>query len=106
LHRDVSLVSRAWADAAAVAHATLMTSSIAYLLKADELEDEFLDDESVLTTEMALPVMDSIARSMERPWSYLTKTFPWGKFLAEGGMKKVYKTFNTQVGAEEAIAVM
>ena len=110
-----SLVSRAWADGAAKAHATLMTACVGYLLKSSGDDDEGslgedVDDDDVDIDDdldgVTVPVMDSVARSMERPWSYLVQTFPWGRYLAEGGMKKVYKTFNSRVGAEEAVAVM
>ncbi|GKY96432.1 hypothetical protein MPSEU_000602700 [Mayamaea pseudoterrestris] len=109
LKLTASLVSQSWADAAATAHATLMTASVGYLLDRDLEEDEATDDEDEdLQAELdaSVPAMDSIARSMERPWTYLVQTFPWGCYLAEGGMKKVYKAYNTSVGAEEAIAVM
>ena len=103
LHMTTSLVSRAWADAAAIAHASLMASSIAYLLHVEDDED---DEDCSMDGSTRVLSMDSLARSMERPWTYLANTFPWGMYLAEGGMKKVYKVYNSRVGAEEAIAVM
>lgn len=42
----------------------------------------------------------------QKSWNSIHKLFPWARFLAEGGFKKVYRVFNASVGMDEAVAVM
>jgi hypothetical protein len=96
----VSLVCNSWADEAALAHVNLMLESVAYLSGNNDFDEEDSDSSTELVQR------SSIALSMERPWSYLFDRFPWARFLAEGGSKKVYKVWNSCVESYEAISVM
>ncbi|KAL3916576.1 MAG: hypothetical protein SGILL_005113, partial [Bacillariaceae sp.] len=88
-----SLVSRKWFEAASHSHANLMLLSVG----CDAEDGE--GDEPVDKTNNALALM-------ERPWNYITSTFPWACFLSEGAYKRVYKVFNHKFRVEEAISVM
>jgi hypothetical protein len=91
----VGLVSTKWADASTHSHANLMLSSVACIASDDEITDSRI--EASPSTAMS---------SMERSWDYLTTSFPWACFLSEGAYKRVYKVFNHQCQAEEAVSVM
>jgi hypothetical protein len=95
-----SLVCSQWADAATEAHALLMRASVGGSNESDE--------DSVSEDALAVPTSDSIsiAKSMERSWSFLTSKFPWASFLSEGSFKRVYRVWNSSVQAEEAVSVM
>ena len=112
-----SLVSSRWSDVVTDAHASLMLMSVgcsasfaygdAEQPNSSELE-AYDDDYSSLEENHELPTVEnnSFVKSMERPWSFLVDKFPWGMFLSEGTFKRVYKVWNSTVGAEEAISVM
>jgi len=85
-----------WADASTEAHSNLMLISVGCVGNSAEIDDD-LDEE----TERS-----SVAISMERPWSFLLDRFPWACFLSEGAFKRVYKVWNSQLQAEEALSVM
>lgn len=102
LLRSVSPVCTKWADVATEAHAELMLTSVGctgFLSGESELDESDDDDESSYAN-------DDAPRYLEKSWSYLTATFPWARFLAEGGFKQVFKVFNHVHRAEEAISVM
>ena len=89
-----SLVSRAWYESATHSHANLMLASVGCSRDSNENQDELQpEDENALTM-------------MERPWNYITSTFPWACFLSEGAYKRVYRVFNHKFGVEEAVSVM
>lgn len=44
--------------------------------------------------------------SSSKDWKYLMNRFPWALYLGDGGYKRVYKVWNSNCGAYEAIAVM
>lgn len=100
LLHSASLVCTKWADVATEASAELMLISVGckgFLGSANDAEDS--DNESVCE-EVDVPA------HMDRPWSDLTATFPWARFLAEGGFKKVFKVFNRNHRVYEAVSVM
>jgi len=97
-----SLVNSTWAEASAVAHAKLILESLGAIDDDDEHVD---DDECGALVDGTLRRL-APTHASERPWSYVRETFPWGRFLAEGGMKRVYRVYNAAVGAEEAVSVM
>lgn len=99
LLRTTSLVCTKWADASTEAHAELMLMSVGCKGFLSSHEEES-DDESSLDGDEGSPGL------LERPWDYITSTFPWARFLAEGGFKQVYKVFNHTHRVEEAISVM
>lgn len=96
LLRSASQVCTSWADTAASARANLMLASIRF---ADDYDE---DDPRHSVNSFRNP----IAASMERDWQHLNSHFPWGQYLSEGGMKRVYKVYNRAAEAEEAISVM
>lgn len=114
---SVSLVCSKWADIAARAQAMLMLTSVdcpvslmngeqtAIDCEPSSLEDEDDDISDGYCRTESLP-KSGIAKSMERTWKQLIGNFPWGAFLAEGAFKKVYRTFNASIGAQEAVSVM
>lgn len=85
-----SLVSRKWFDAATRSHANLMLLSVGCGCEQRNVEG---------THEL-------IVEHMQRPWNYLTSTFPWACFLSEGAYKRVFKVFNHVHRVEEAVSVM
>lgn len=102
LLRSASLVCTGWADIATEAHAELMLLSVGckgFLHGETDGDDDDSDDESS-------DAGDGVQGLLDRPWDYLTSTFPWARFLAEGGFKQVYKVFNHNHRVEEAISVM
>lgn len=92
-----SSVCSSWADLAASSHAGLMLASVRCLQSEENEEDEDVP---------ATMQVNSIARSMQWSWDSLNSVYPWGRFLSEGGMKKVYMLHNTKVGSMEAVSVM
>jgi hypothetical protein len=100
LLHSASLVSRKWFEVATISHANLMLSCLGC---------ENQDCNSIPwfeSTNNSLPESNHALSLMERPWDYLTRTFPWACFLAEGAYKKVYKVFNHKLRVEEAVSVM
>jgi serine/threonine protein kinase len=91
----VGLVSTKWADASTHSHANLMLSSVACIASDDDITDSRIEVSP-----------STVTSSMERSWDYLTTSFPWACFLSEGAYKRVYKVFNHQCQAEEAVSVM
>lgn len=100
LLRSASLVCTKWSDVAteALAEHMLMSVGCKGFLSADT-EDETCDDESSCDDE-------GLPGPLDRPWNHLTSTFPWARFLAEGGFKKVFKVFNRTHRLYEAVSVM
>ena len=93
------LVNNQWADATTHAHAILMLTSLGcrpenILSSCEEMEEE--ED----TNDCNVPKL------LERSWDYLTTTYPWARFLAEGGFKAVFKVYNRSYRVEEAISIM
>ena len=70
----------------------------------DPLSHGNADDDS--SSGADAPVHSSMAKSMERDWPYLMDRFPWAKFLSDGAFKRVYKVWNNQCRAYEALSVM
>ncbi|KAG7361353.1 protein kinase domain containing protein [Nitzschia inconspicua] len=96
---SASLVSRRWFEAATNSHANLMLSCVG--CESDDFESESYR-EALPSTQQANHALSL----MERPWEYLTSTFPWASFLSEGAYKRVYKVFNRKFRVEEAVSVM
>jgi hypothetical protein len=82
LTTTLSSVCTAWFGWASSAHANLLVRSV---------------------TERDDPQVEP---PLERSWRSIHSTFPWACFLAEGGAKKVYKTFNADEQQVEAVSVM
>lgn len=100
LLRSAFLVNNKWADAATHAHAVLMLSSVGcrpenILASGEEVDDDESDDGK-----------DAAPTLLDRSWDYLTTTYPWARFLAEGGFKAVFKVFNRTHKVEEAMSIM
>ena len=91
-----SLVSTIWAEAAINSHAKLMLASVG----CDEAQDEEEYDDEFNG------INNSVALSMGRSWEYLTKLYPWARFLSEGAFKKVFMVYNSAIGEYEAVSVM
>jgi hypothetical protein len=94
------LVNNQWADAATHAHAVLMLTSVGcrpenILASCEEMDDDESDASTVL-----------VPKLLERSWDYLTTTYPWARFLAEGGFKAVFKVYNRIHRVEEALSIM
>ncbi len=94
------LVNNQWADAATHAHAVLMLTSVGcrpenILASCEEMDDDESDASTVL-----------VPKLLERSWDYLTTTYPWARFLAEGGFKAVFKVYNRIHRVEEAMSIM
>jgi hypothetical protein len=97
---SASLVSTKWFEVATISHANLMLSCLG-------CESQDCDGSDCLeTTNNLLQEPNHALSLMERPWGYLTTTFPWACFLAEGAYKRVYKVFNHKFSVEEAVSVM
>lgn len=95
------MVSTKWFDASAHSYANVMLSSVGCSSNSDDdFDDEFCFEEEALAQD------EASSKLMERPWSYLTTTFPWASFLSEGAFKRVYKVFNRTHRIEEAVSVM
>jgi serine/threonine protein kinase len=104
-----SLVSTSWADAATHAHASLMLISVGCSASFAYSEDPLSDDVKSYDEDIECEPKEeckTFAQSMMRSWDYLVTRFPWGTFLSEGAFKRVYKVWNSFVGAEEAVSVM
>ena len=103
-----SVVCTSWADAATDAHASLMLLSVgcnSSFVYDNQGENSF-DTEDEDQDEVEDTSSRSIMISMQRPWKYLASRFPWGMFLSEGAFKRVYKVWNSNVNANEAVSVM
>jgi hypothetical protein len=100
LLRIASLVCSSWSDTATHAHANLMLMSVGSTGSNPEVDDESEAEESAFLSTHGIPGL------LERPWTYLTNSFPWGCFLSEGAFKQVYKVYNRNLGVEEAVSVM
>jgi hypothetical protein len=87
-----SLVSTKWFDAATRSHANQMLLSVGCGSEQKDVEGG--------------PGSHAVREFMQRPWIYMTTTFPWACFLSEGAYKRVYKVFNHFHRVEEAISVM
>lgn len=96
---SASLVSKKWFEAATNSHANLMLSCVG-------CDSDNFDSDDCLDPDSWLQQKNHALSLMERPWKYLTTTFPWASFLSEGAYKKVYKVFNHKFRVEEAISVM
>mmetsp|Transcript_56026 Transcript_56026/g.135577 ORF Transcript_56026/g.135577 Transcript_56026/m.135577 type:complete len:1555 (+) Transcript_56026:355-5019(+) len=91
-----ALVSKSWFQASAHTYANFLRSSV----ECGENDNEYdLDDDRDGQPDESFAMM-------ERPWPYLTTTFPWAMFLSEGAFKRVYKVFNRPHRTEEAVSVM
>ena len=107
-----SLVCTAWADAAAEALGNLMLVSVGCdpSLNDKGNNDDCSRDEDDETDSVAVrsvsPAYSSVAKSMERDWSYLMHRFPWARFLSDGSFKRVYKVWNDSCRGYEALSVM
>lgn len=97
-------VCTAWADAAALAHANLMFASLG-CEEDDDASVDLFDEDDCIDRPLAGYPTNATAVSMVRDWNFLTRVFPWGRYLSEGGMKKVYKVYNTTAKAVEAVSV-
>ena len=116
LLQRASLVCASWADAAADAMGTLVIASVgfdpSFMIShtkedtTDETETPRDDAESTEDSPNAGFHLSTVAKSMKKDWSYLVKSFGAGNFLSEGAFKKVYKVWNKNYGAYEALSVM
>lgn len=99
LLRSAFLVCTTWADAATQAHAELMCLGVGC---SNSISSDFgsSDEDDALCDQHSHTLKD------EKSWNYLTSTFPWARFLAEGGFKQVYQVFNRSLRAMEAVSVM
>jgi len=110
LIHSACLVCTSWADASAEALGNLMLVSVG----CDPLSHNNADDDSLseadefdsVCAHAVPPVNSSVKKSMERDWPYLMDRFPWAKFLSDGAFKRVYKVWNNQCRAYEALSVM
>ena len=111
LIHSASLVCTAWADAATEALSTLMLASVgcdpsSFMSNGNDDELSCIDEELESIEECsdgtAVFESSSIAKSMEKDWSFLMDSFPWAQFLSDGAFKRVYKVWNENVGAYEA----
>jgi len=106
---SASTVCQQWADIATYSHARLMLLSVECNI-VDFGDNEGFDDGHPSfddnSFQSQLGMKNSVTESMERSWSWITKKFPWANFLSEGAFKRVYKVWNSSVGAEEAVSVM
>lgn len=106
---SASLVSSSWADAVTDAHASLMFMSVGCSASFAYNDGEEFDELEIFDeNEQDMPVdkNSAVVQSMKRSWDYLVQRFPWGMFLSEGTFKRVFKVWNSNVNAEEAISVM
>jgi len=99
LLRSAFLVCTTWADAATQAHAELMCLGVGC---SNSISGDFGSSDE----DGALCVQNSQTLQGDKSWNYLTSTFPWARFLAEGGFKQVYQVFNRSLRAMEAVSVM
>ena len=99
LLQSAFLVCTTWADAATQAHAELMCIGVGC---SNSISGDFdsPDDDCTFCPQ------DNKTIRHDKPWNYLTSTFPWARFLAEGGFKQVYQVFNRRFRAMEAVSVM
>ena len=107
LLQSTCLVNTIWADASTEVIGSLMLASVGCNPNYDD-EDLDLDtprDEWVDKTNSQVSKSSSIARSMERDWTYF-ENFTSGKFLSEGAFKKVFKVWNKHHRIYEALSVM
>jgi hypothetical protein len=109
LIHSASLVSTRFADFAAEALGNLMLVSVGCDpwtrgIKTDNLCDA--DDYSLTDVRGISRWHSSVAKSLEKGWPYLMRQFPWAQFLSDGAFKKVFKVWNHQCGAYEALSVM
>ena len=51
-------------------------------------------------------MLKSVGCSSSKDWKYLMHQFPWARYLGDGGCKRVYKVWNSNCRAYEAISVM
>lgn len=98
-----SLVSTTWADAATVAHASLMLTSMGFSTSLASSDTYGGGGE---LHEADATIVQSVSKSMERPWEYLMAQFPWACYLSDGAFKKVFKVYNSSLNASEALSVM
>lgn len=101
LLQTASLVCSTWSDIATQAHANLMWMSVGCFESSSDNDDTSVDE-----GEQSVSSAQPVPGLMERPWDYLTSTFPWACFLSEGAFKQVYKVYNHTFGVEEAISIM
>lgn len=78
----ISLVNSQWFEWASVTHADLLVRSVTEVSESS-----------------ANPLL-------ERSWASIHTMLPWACFIAEGGAKKVYKSFNVETQRVEAVSVM
>jgi serine/threonine protein kinase len=98
-----SPICSAWADAATASHACLMLTSMGFSSSLADDESYGGDDE---LHEANDALVQSVAKSMERPWKFLVSQFPWACYLSEGAFKKVFKVYNSTLNVSEALSVM
>ena len=100
-----SLVCTSWAAAATTAHAGHMMASVGYISN-DNCGDRDDDDDDEEDQDIADGSTTKHVSSMDRDWRYLTRLFPWACFLSSGAFKRVFRVYNSVMGAEEAVSVM
>ena len=101
LLQRASLVCTTWNDAAAEALGTLMIQSVGCVMSIMSPENDDADydevdtsrDESDIEQTLSTFKSSSIARSMEKDWSYF-ENFSTGRFLSEGAFKKVFQVMH------------
>ena len=113
LLQSLCLVNTAWADASTEVIGSLMLASIGcnpWFMASNSNDDEDIDldtprNEWTDKTNSQVSKSSSIARSMERDWTYF-ENFTTGRFLSEGAFKKVFKVWNKHHRMYEALSVM
>ena len=106
LQTTASLVCTEWADAATDTLASLMFVSVGCSERDDDNIESIVNDDEITSLHESQTKSCSIALSMQRSWEHMTNHYPWGAYLAGGTFKRVFRVWNTSVGAEEAISVM
>lgn len=108
LLQSVPLVCSTWTDAASEALSSLMLTSIGYDLSLKPFKNDIASVEADETypVDESYFKSSSVSKSMEKDWLYIQNSFPTGKFLSKGALKKVYQVWNKHHGAYEAISVM
>ena len=114
-----SLVSNQWWDVSVNCQANLMLVSVGCEDQRAEAKaeggDDMIDSDSDLDSDddgddddddEGEEQLGSVALSMRRPWKFLNEKYPWAAFLSEGAFKRVYRVYNSRVGAYEAVSVM
>ena len=109
LIHSASLVSTRFADVAAEALGNLMLTSVGcdpWIRGKRRDSPSDADDPPLADAPGVSRWHLSVAKSLEKGYSYLMHQFPWAHFLSDGAFKKVFKVWNHRCEAYEALSVM